>query len=206
MALTNTAQSFTYRGFRCAVHSGARNTLITVSEPRYFNAFELVKQHSHVAAMAAAYRYIDGLIAKRRQAHRTRLQLISSTPTNPPLHSLVSRVTFAELSAVRQQRWAARLAAHASTSSAVSVWLLALDKLPNTLPITTWQNLTQLAYQQNMQKLGKNPGLRPLVKYPAVRHTHCYACRRSIDNLRFYQCTDCRWIICLCGACGCGFA
>ena len=37
------------------------------------------------------------------------------------------------------------------------------------------------------------------------RKTHCYNCKTSLDNYIDYECTSCGWIICSCGACGCGF-
>ena len=36
------------------------------------------------------------------------------------------------------------------------------------------------------------------------RVTHCYACKAALDNSIKLECTACNWIICSCGACGCG--
>ena len=38
------------------------------------------------------------------------------------------------------------------------------------------------------------------------RMTHCYSCKDSLDNEMDSECTACRWIICGCGACGCGYS
>ncbi|MEC8849769.1 MAG: hypothetical protein VYB93_10975 [Pseudomonadota bacterium] len=38
------------------------------------------------------------------------------------------------------------------------------------------------------------------------RFTHCYACRRDLDNSIDIECVACGWIICTCGACGCGYS
>ena len=38
-----------------------------------------------------------------------------------------------------------------------------------------------------------------------VRETGCYNCKSSINNDFFEECNSCGWIICLCGACGCGY-
>jgi hypothetical protein len=37
------------------------------------------------------------------------------------------------------------------------------------------------------------------------RQTHCYLCKNSLDNSVNSECSACRWIICECGACGCGY-
>lgn len=39
----------------------------------------------------------------------------------------------------------------------------------------------------------------------ASRNTHCYECKMSIDDKWFESCMACGWIICECGACGCGY-
>ena len=38
------------------------------------------------------------------------------------------------------------------------------------------------------------------------RVTHCYNCKRHLDNAFDVACAACGWIICACGACGCGYA
>jgi hypothetical protein len=37
------------------------------------------------------------------------------------------------------------------------------------------------------------------------RITHCYNCKRHLDNSIDVECAGCGWIICECGACGCGY-
>lgn len=37
------------------------------------------------------------------------------------------------------------------------------------------------------------------------RVTHCYACKNHLDNTIDIECKACGWIICKCGACGCGY-
>jgi hypothetical protein len=37
------------------------------------------------------------------------------------------------------------------------------------------------------------------------RKTHCYNCKQYLDGLRYFECLNCGWIICNCGACGCGY-
>lgn len=37
------------------------------------------------------------------------------------------------------------------------------------------------------------------------RVTHCYACKASLDSDLHIECQSCSWLICYCGACGCGY-
>ena len=37
------------------------------------------------------------------------------------------------------------------------------------------------------------------------RIAQCYACKTHLDSALDIECTTCGWIICECGACGCGF-
>jgi len=37
------------------------------------------------------------------------------------------------------------------------------------------------------------------------RITHCYSCKKGLDSEVDIQCALCKWLICSCGACGCGF-
>ncbi|MBW3565480.1 MAG: DUF3553 domain-containing protein [Acidobacteria bacterium] len=37
------------------------------------------------------------------------------------------------------------------------------------------------------------------------RITHCYSCKSRLDNSVDLECISCSWIICWCGACGCGY-
>ncbi len=48
-------------------------------------------------------------------------------------------------------------------------------------------------------------GLRPAT--PRHRRvTHCYACWQHLDNSVDVECVTCGWILCTCGACGCGYS
>lgn len=45
------------------------------------------------------------------------------------------------------------------------------------------------------------------VSIPGVkRHrvTHCYNCQKDLDNTIDIECNKCHWMVCSCGACGCG--
>lgn len=38
------------------------------------------------------------------------------------------------------------------------------------------------------------------------RATHCYACKAELDTTVDFECVACDWILCRCGACGCGYS
>lgn len=38
------------------------------------------------------------------------------------------------------------------------------------------------------------------------RVTHCYSCKSALDNSINLECRACGWILCSCGACGCGYS
>lgn len=38
------------------------------------------------------------------------------------------------------------------------------------------------------------------------RVTHCYSCKSALDNSINLECKACGWILCSCGACGCGYS
>jgi hypothetical protein len=47
------------------------------------------------------------------------------------------------------------------------------------------------------------------VRLPSGRNhrvTHCYACKHHLDNAVDVECAACGWIVCRCGACGCGYS
>ncbi len=48
-----------------------------------------------------------------------------------------------------------------------------------------------------------DPGTRKVVSL--VRVARCYRCSQPLDNRIDIECNACGWIICTCGACGCGF-
>ena len=68
----------------------------------------------------------------------------------------------------------------------------------------------QLDAIENHQNFLKGKGL-PYRGVVAVNHkkkhrlTHCYACKDSLDSEINSLCAACKWIICGCGACGCGY-
>lgn len=39
----------------------------------------------------------------------------------------------------------------------------------------------------------------------AHREAYCYICRFELSSFDDYSCIRCKWLLCVCGACGCGF-
>lgn len=46
-------------------------------------------------------------------------------------------------------------------------------------------------------------GTQPTTK--SFRITHCYSCKTDLNSELYKECRACGWIICSCGACGCGY-
>lgn len=57
-----------------------------------------------------------------------------------------------------------------------------------------------------LEKIGKpNLGYIDNAVPKMKRVTHCYSCKQTLDNSVNIECKACSWIICPCGACGCGW-
>jgi hypothetical protein len=60
------------------------------------------------------------------------------------------------------------------------------------------------AHCKRLSTLGKvSKGVR--IGTAKHRATHCYSCQHSLDSNINLVCVACGWIICICGACGCGY-
>ncbi len=65
------------------------------------------------------------------------------------------------------------------------------------------------AIETRHRKFLKDKGISyPGTKKPGKRKraTNCYSCKKHLDNDIDKECRACGWIICFCGACGCGYA
>ena len=63
-------------------------------------------------------------------------------------------------------------------------------------------------HKARLEKLGrKYQGVR-LATHGSLRRriTHCYNCKHGLDNSIDIECIACGWILCKCGACGCGYS
>ena len=62
------------------------------------------------------------------------------------------------------------------------------------------------AHREFIRKIGKAyKGTSKISEAKKHRTTHCYNCHRKLDNSIDLECIACKWIICTCGACGCGW-
>jgi hypothetical protein len=60
-------------------------------------------------------------------------------------------------------------------------------------------------HKKRLEKLGlpyKGVNQNPTKEH---RATYCYACGENLDSAIDLECVACGWILCKCGACGCGF-
>src|SRR6185437_3841758 len=63
-----------------------------------------------------------------------------------------------------------------------------------------------LRHEQFLAERGlQNRGVRGATRTTEHRTTHCYACKTPLDSWVDTECVSCSWIICSCGACGCGY-
>ena len=60
-------------------------------------------------------------------------------------------------------------------------------------------------HKEFLSKLGKQ-GSAKLVEPRQNRATHCYSCKCHLDSESNLECITCHWLVCACGACGCGFS
>ena len=62
-------------------------------------------------------------------------------------------------------------------------------------------------HQNFLKKRGlNNSGVIKSSKNKIHRVTHCWNCTKTLDNNIDIECKSCGWIICMCGACGCGYS
>lgn len=55
------------------------------------------------------------------------------------------------------------------------------------------------------EKLGLEKAI--LMESSKTKHrvTHCYSCKKPLESGLFFECASCHWLVCGCGACGCGY-
>ena len=68
-------------------------------------------------------------------------------------------------------------------------------------------NALERSHKQRLDDLGlQYEGVRSVLPTRSRRRAHCYACHAALDNSVQIECVVCSWILCQCGACGCGFS
>lgn len=64
-----------------------------------------------------------------------------------------------------------------------------------------------MRHRQRLERLGfVFKGIRPADHSMFHRVSHCYECGEELDNAVDVECRACNWILCGCGACGCGYS
>jgi hypothetical protein len=64
---------------------------------------------------------------------------------------------------------------------------------------------TEVKHARHLERMGlKNRGVRKADRPTLHRTAHCWSCKELLDNSQDLECSGCDWIICECGACGCG--
>jgi len=65
----------------------------------------------------------------------------------------------------------------------------------------------QKQHQEFLNRLGRGESsVRRSTMIQKVRSTHCYSCKKALNSTVDWECTACNWILCTCGACGCGYS
>tara|TARA_R100000750_G_C2342985_1_gene94995 strand:+ start:17 stop:616 length:600 start_codon:yes stop_codon:yes gene_type:complete len=66
---------------------------------------------------------------------------------------------------------------------------------------------SQNAHRDFISKIGKiYYGTSKSIQVKNHRVTNCYSCQKKLDSSIDLECNACKWIICTCGACGCGWS
>ena len=60
-------------------------------------------------------------------------------------------------------------------------------------------------HKEYLIKIGKPYSGVNLETTKVHRVTHCYSCKENLDSDFHIECNACGWLICECGACGCGY-
>jgi len=70
--------------------------------------------------------------------------------------------------------------------------------------IEAYRRSVVVRHRMRFQRMGKKySGIRKSNKR-VPRETHCWSCKKTLSSEGFPECVKCGWILCECGACGCG--
>ena len=76
--------------------------------------------------------------------------------------------------------------------------------------MTDLKKLREQAIENHKLRLGRlgipYQGVLEVILKKGLRFTHCYSCGRELNNAINSECAVCGWIVCVCGACGCGYS
>ena len=71
-------------------------------------------------------------------------------------------------------------------------------------PQGEYQKIIQL-HREKVIRSGKTYNGYRVSKLKDIRITFCYSCHGRLDSRSDVQCNNCDWLVCHCGACGCGY-
>ena len=71
------------------------------------------------------------------------------------------------------------------------------------------ENIIKRNHERSLANSGiKNPekiGIYKAEPNKRKRETHCYGCGHDLSSFEDFSCKKCNWLLCTCGACGCGY-
>lgn len=114
----------------------------------------------------------------------------------------------------KKLEWGVGKISQVETNGRITVWftiagekVLHTDKIAFSLERMSSDRDSVIEYHRDYMTLIEKPYSG--VDYPNAprkrRSTHCYNCKSSLDSDRDIECNACKWMVCRCGACGCGY-
>ena len=130
-------------------------------------------------------------------------KLIQIVRTTPRLAWRSGKHTIYDLNGRQAAFWEE----HSTTVANVLFCAEAFAKLPNAneAAIALIEKLLTTNYNLAQEKLGRSASPLRRSQVSRHRHTHCYKCKLPLESGVFLECGSCAWLVCSCGACGCGY-
>jgi len=121
--------------------------------------------------------------------------MIGSYVTHKTKASLGEGIVLDETSSVATVLWPASSETHTYSKD----FLITCDRASN-VEITTRLHERRFATMSR-----RYVGVRLAGAHNQNRVTHCWSCMHDLLGSRDLECRSCGWLVCLCGACGCGY-
>lgn len=88
--------------------------------------------------------------------------------------------------------------------SAVGSTLGEKDREPALIRMREREQALIQRHRDHLVKMGKEYKGSRIVEPTVHRTAKCWNCHEPLDNAADLECNSCGWIVCSCGACGCG--
>ena len=89
----------------------------------------------------------------------------------------------------------------------LSIEMRELDEIYRARMTTLQRHAKEQAHLMHLKKHGIDVSSGAVRRHQgAHRETACWTCRQPLDSDDEMACTFCGWLLCDCGACGCGYA